>query len=57
MIKAFPVDAGPIAPWFEQLGLGIQYKLDASLLPQAGTGLSVTWLLTNGYLVEEDPAA
>jgi hypothetical protein len=23
---------------------------------QAGTGLSVTWLLTNGYLVEQDPA-
>jgi hypothetical protein len=53
VLKPFPVDAGPIAPWFEQLGLGIQYKLDVTLLPQAGAALSVTWLLTNGYLVEE----
>ncbi len=55
ILKAFPVDAGPIAPWFQQLGLGIQYKLDASLLP-SGSSPSVTWLLTNGYLVEENPA-
>ena len=37
--KPFPVDAGPIAPWFEQLGLGIQYKLDPALLPAAGSSL------------------
>jgi Tuberculosis necrotizing toxin len=54
--KPFPVDAGPIAPWFQQLGLGIQYKLDATLLPRAGSALNVTWLLANGYLVEQDPA-
>ncbi|MFI1196027.1 hypothetical protein ACH4T9_22635 [Micromonospora sp. NPDC020750] len=23
-------------------------------LPRAGVGLSITWLLQNGYLVEED---
>jgi hypothetical protein len=53
--KPFPVDAGPIAPWFEQLGLGIQYKLDGALLPAAGSSLSVSWLLSNSYLVEENP--
>jgi hypothetical protein len=35
----------------------LRYKLDATLLPQTGTGLNVTSLLTNGYLVEKDPAA
>lgn len=55
MLTPFTVDAGPIAPWFEQTGLGVQYKLEARYLPEAGTTLNVTWLLTNGYLVEERP--
>jgi hypothetical protein len=57
VLKAFPVDAGPIAPWFAQPGLGTQYMLDASLIPASGGAISVTWLLSNGYLVEEDPTA
>jgi hypothetical protein len=55
VLKAFRVDSGPIAPWFEQLGLGVQYKLEAKHLPQAGTTLSVTWLMQQGYLTEERP--
>jgi hypothetical protein len=54
--KSFTVDAGMTAPWFGQRGLGMQYKLMGAYLPQAGTRLSVTWLLDNGYLVEELPA-
>jgi hypothetical protein len=55
VVRPFDVAAGPIAPWFGQLGLGLQYKLDPTYLPEAGTALSVTWLLANGYLVEERP--
>ncbi|RKR92424.1 uncharacterized protein DUF4237 [Micromonospora pisi] len=55
VLKAFRVDSGPIAPWFEQLGLGLQYKLEQRHLPEAGTALSVDWLLRHGYLVEERP--
>jgi hypothetical protein len=53
VLKSFDVDAGPIAPWFEQIGLGLQYKLDAALVPGSPSTLSVTWLLSNGYLTEE----
>lgn len=56
VLRPFAVRAGPIAPWFEQPGLGLQYELDPAYLPAAGTALTVTWLLTHGYLVEEDPA-
>lgn len=56
VLQPFDVAAGPIAPWFEQIGFGLQYKLEARYLPQAGTSASVTWLLQNGYLVEEKPA-
>lgn len=55
VLKAFRVDSGPIAPWFEQLGLGLQYKLEQRHLPDAGAALSVNWLLQHGYLVEERP--
>lgn len=48
--KAFKVLGGPIAPWFNQLGLGFQDKLDASLVPSAPVPLSVKWLIDNGYL-------
>jgi hypothetical protein len=57
VLKAFTVDSGPIAPWFEQPGLGLQYKLESRYLPEAGTELSVTWLLQNKFLVEELPLA
>lgn len=56
VVKAFTVDGGMTAPWFGQRGLGMQYKLMGQYLPEAGTQLSVTWLLANGYLVEEKPA-
>ncbi|WP_084760347.1 TNT domain-containing protein [Nocardia mangyaensis] len=55
VLESFRVDAGPIAAWFEQPGGGTQYKLESSYLPEAGQALSVTWLLDNGYLVEERP--
>jgi len=54
VLKAFDVDGGPIAPWFEQLGLGLQYKI--SHVPVGDAAPSVSWLITNGYLVEERPA-
>lgn len=49
VLKPFDVEAGPIAPWFGQVGLGLQYKL----VP--GENGSVSSLLANGYLVEERP--
>lgn len=48
--KAFAVWEGPIAPWFEQPGGGLQQKLDRALVPGDGA-LNVAWLLSNGYLV------
>ena len=57
VLREFTVEAGPIAPWFGQPGLGLQYKLDARFLPAAGDRVSVSWLLDHGYLVEEDPTA
>ena len=50
VLKPFAVDAGPIAPWFGQPGLGLQYQLDASLVPGGPTVLNVMWLVANGYL-------
>ncbi|MCM6773697.1 TNT domain-containing protein [Nocardia sp. CDC159] len=55
VLRQFDVDAGPIAPWFEQPGGGTQFVLMPAYLPEAGAALSVTWLLRNGYLVEERP--
>lgn len=55
VLKPFAVDAGPIAPWFAQPGGGTQYVLSTTYLPQAGPAIGVTWLLQNGYLVEERP--
>jgi Tuberculosis necrotizing toxin len=52
----FTVDAGPIAPWFAQPGMGQQYKLEMKHLPKAGKELSVAWLIKKGYLVEKNPA-
>lgn len=50
VLRSFTVDAGPIAPWFEQAGLGLQYQLDSTLVPGAPTRLNVMWLVDNGYL-------
>ncbi|MFI6362060.1 TNT domain-containing protein [Nocardia sp. NPDC050630] len=55
VLKPFKVEAGPIAGWFEQPGGGTQFLLQVAYLPKAGSALSVTWLLQNGYLVEERP--
>ncbi|WP_280271287.1 TNT domain-containing protein [Nocardia wallacei] len=56
VLKPFTVEAGPIAAWFEQPGGGTQFLLQTTYLPEAGAALNVTWLLQNGYLVEERPA-
>ena len=50
VLKPFTVDAGPIAPWFGQPGYGLQYQLDAALLPGGPAQLNVMWLVNNGYL-------
>nr|WP_134006437.1 TNT domain-containing protein [Streptomyces sp. 846.5] len=50
VLKPFAVDAGPIAPWFNQPGLGWQYQLDTSLLPDGPAQLNVLWLVNNDYL-------
>jgi hypothetical protein len=49
VVKTFRVEAGPIAPAFGQPGLGRQFQLDATLLPDAATA-NVMWLINNGYL-------
>ncbi|MEV0327011.1 TNT domain-containing protein [Micromonospora echinospora] len=54
VLKPFTVDSGPVAPWFAQPGMGTQFKLEQRYLPEAGGQLSITWLIENGYLVEED---
>lgn len=48
--RAFDVDAGPIAPAFQQPGGGQQYLLVAAYVPQAPPTINVQWLLDNGYL-------
>ncbi|MFJ8622548.1 TNT domain-containing protein [Kitasatospora sp. NPDC093550] len=50
VVKAFTVHAGPIAPWFNQPGWGLQYQLDAALVPGGPARLNVLWLVENGYL-------
>ncbi|MFD5467009.1 TNT domain-containing protein [Kitasatospora sp. NPDC127059] len=50
VVKPFKVHAGPIAPWFNQPGWGLQYQLDATLLPGGPARLNVLWLVENGYL-------
>lgn len=49
-LRAFAVDGGPIAPAFEQIGLGVQYRIDATLVPGAPAQINVKWLVDNGYL-------
>jgi hypothetical protein len=48
--KSFWVDAGPIAPWFDQPGYGFQYQLNPALIPGKPDTLNVLWLLDHGYL-------
>ncbi|MDH6122064.1 TNT domain-containing protein [Kitasatospora sp. GAS204B] len=50
VLKEFEVHGGPIAPWFNQPGLGWQYQLDGTLVPGAPAKINVGWLITNGYL-------
>lgn len=50
VLKPFQVDAGPIAAWFAQPGGGLQYQLDATLIPGAPPKINVLWLVNNGYL-------
>ncbi|MFI9330451.1 TNT domain-containing protein [Kitasatospora sp. NPDC052868] len=50
VLKPFKVHAGPIAPWFGQPGYGLQYQLDAALVPNGPARLNVLWLVDNGYL-------
>lgn len=50
VLKPFKVDSGPIAPWFEQSGMGWQYVLKGNHIPGAPTPLTVKWLLENSYL-------
>ncbi|HWC79840.1 MAG TPA: TNT domain-containing protein [Pseudonocardiaceae bacterium] len=52
VLRPFAVDAGPAAPWFAQPGGGVQYELDAALLPEQPDTVNVLWLLDNGYLTE-----
>ncbi|MFD9129573.1 TNT domain-containing protein [Kitasatospora sp. NPDC059571] len=50
VLKPFAVHSGPIAPWFAQPGLGLQYQLDGALVSGAPTKINVMWLVDNGYL-------
>ena len=50
VLRPFDVTAGPIAPWFYQLGGGLQYQLAGALVPGAPSRLNVLWLVDNGYL-------
>ncbi len=50
VIKSFDVEAGPIAPWFAQTGLGLQYQVVQSLVPGSPANINVGWLLSHGYL-------
>lgn len=50
VVNEFDVDAGPIAPWFDQNGGGTQYQLRGALVPGAPERLNVMWLLDNDYL-------
>ncbi|MEE1788424.1 TNT domain-containing protein [Streptomyces sp. SP17BM10] len=50
VVKEFTVHAGPIAPWFDQPGWGLQYQLDGALVPGGPAKVNVLWLVDNGYL-------
>lgn len=50
VVKAFEVEDGPIAPAFDQPGLGVQFMLDPSLIAGAPTSINVAWMVQKGYL-------
>jgi len=50
VIRAFTVEAGPVAPAFGQPGFGLQYQLVSSLLPGDPAKANVYWLVDHGYL-------
>jgi hypothetical protein len=50
VVRPFTVDAGRIAPAFEQPGQGIQFLLDGRHIPGAPSRIDVEWLVNNGYL-------
>lgn len=50
VVKPFKAETGPIAPYFGQPGLGLQYELVSSLLPGDPAQASVMWLISKGYL-------
>jgi hypothetical protein len=50
VLKPFEAETGPIAPYFGQPGLGLQYELVNSLLPGDPTKVTVSWLISRGYL-------
>jgi hypothetical protein len=51
VVRAFEVEAGPTAPYFDQPGWGTQFLLDGSLVSGAPTRLTVAWLVDSGFLV------
>lgn len=55
VLKSLPVRAGFVAAWFEQPGGGIQYQLDATLIPGAPASINVMWLLDQGYVERVSP--
>ena len=58
VVKQLPIYTGPIAPAFEQPGLGTQYEVVPQLLPsrpECGTDVNVGWLLCAGYLLQTFP--
>ncbi len=56
VLKAFSVNAGPIAPALGQPGFGMQYVLSATYFPGVTERVNVAYLLANGY-VERVPFA
>jgi Tuberculosis necrotizing toxin len=50
ILKAFKVEAGPVAPAFGQPGLGLQYQLLSALLPGHPSTANIFWLVDHGYL-------
>ena len=48
----FTVSAGPIAPWFGQPGLGLQYFTGTTTAPNLPANPRIPDLVGNGYLVE-----
>jgi hypothetical protein len=54
VLKAFSVEAGPIAPGFGQRGLGRQYQVVATLISGSPMNVNVMWLISNGFLQRQN---